>query len=249
MNVVIIEDEPLSAKHLTNLLSKLDKKYTVTAVLDSVATALPYFQEQKDYDVIIADINLSDGLSFDVFSKVNITAPVIFTTAFDEHAVRAFRLNSVSFILKPVGIEDLAEALSKAMIATLENPHGINLEDVRKVIRKEFKRRFLVKQNNEPRAIKEEEISFFLPNGKGAELWLENGSYFPVDFSIDQLEMMLDPRVFFRINKNVLLHLDSIEGFKPDINGQLLVQCKHLDLNDSIVSREKAFDFKDWHRR
>lgn len=249
MNVVIIEDEPLSAKHVTNLLTKIDKNLEVVAVLDSVATAVTYLQQHTKYDVIIADINLSDGLSFDVFSKVAITAPVIFTTAYDEHAVRAFRLNSVSFLLKPVGIEDLAEALSKARIAKLENPAGINLEDVRKVIRREFKRRFLVKQNNEPRAIKEEEISFFLPNGKGAELWLENGSYFPVDFSLDQLEMMLDPRVFFRINKNVLVHLDSIIGFKPDINGQLLVQCTHLDLNDSIVSRENAFDFKDWYRR
>ena len=249
MNVVIIEDEPLSAKHLTNLLTKIDKDYTVAAVLDSVATAIPYLQQHKEYDAIIADINLSDGLSFDVFSKVEITAPVIFTTAFDEHAVRAFRLNSVSFILKPVGIEDLDEALSKAKIAKLENPSGINLVDVQKVFRKEFKRRFLVKQNNEPRAINEEEISFFLPNGKGTELWLKNGSYFPVDFSLDQLEMMLDPGIFFRINKSVLLNLNSVIGFKPDINGQLLVQCTHLDLNDSIVSREKAVDFKEWYRR
>lgn len=197
MKFIIIEDEPLSAKHISNLLLRIDESHQVLQVLDSVQTAVQFLSKASNYDAIIADINLSDGLSFDVFNQVEVRVPVIFTTAFDEYSVRAFKLNSVDFLLKPVGIEDLSAAIDKALAAKHDNPRGLTLSGVSYVLRKDYKKRFLVKDGTEMLSITQNEITFFRTDQSELKVCIGKGKLFAIDFAIDELEQLLDPTIFF----------------------------------------------------
>lgn len=246
MKFLIIEDEHLSAKHIGHLLKKIHESNEVIAILDSVKSALDFFSNPQPFDIIIADINLSDGVSFDIFNKVEIKLPVIFTTAYDEYAIRAFKLNSIDYLLKPVGIEDLQLAVYKAQVAKKDNPKGLPLLDIKFVLNKDYKRRFLVKGSEGPLSVMENEIACFVEQAQHLTLVKSDGRQFNVEFTIDNLTPLLDPTLFFRINKSVLIHISAIEQVRPDVNGQLRINSNFLKLNESHVNREHVADFKIW---
>ncbi len=249
MNAIIIEDEKLSAEHLITLLKKIDPSILVTDVFDSVSRSVEELSKGKSTDILFLDIQLSDGLSFEIFSKILIDTPVIFTTAYNEYAVKAFQLNSVDYLLKPIGIEDLRRAVDKFKKYNRQDSSLLlnNIASAFQSIRKEYKTRFLVKSGETIISVKSDDILHFIFEDGIVLLMTSTGKRFPADFTLDQLESLLDPIQFFRINRKVIIHVESIEKTSPYFNGRLKLTASRLNDDDArIVSRDRVFGFKQW---
>ncbi len=248
MKVIIIEDEKLSAEHLENLLKKIDSSIEIVSVVDSVKRSIEMFSKGVDADLLFVDIHLADGLSFDIFTKMEVNTPIVFTTAFDEYAIKAFKLNSVDYLLKPIGIEDLKGALSKFKKLKIINNRNI-VEDLAIVYQnanKQYKSRFMVKMGDSITTIKSDEITHFVSEDGVVLLSALNGKRFMVDYTLDQLESLVSPESFFRINRKVLIHINSVQKVSSYFNSRLKINYKDLQEEDGIVSRERVSDFKKW---
>lgn len=247
MKAIIIEDERLSAEHLTNLLKKVDATIQVIANYDSVKKSVEEFKKGIKADILFVDVHLADGLSFDIFSKTTIDTPVIFTTAYDEYAIKAFKINSVDYLLKPIGLADLKIAIEKykklnapSQIAILEN-----ISNAYQSINKQFKNRFMVKIGDTIASIKTEDISHFISED-GAVLLVTENKRFVIDYTLDTLETLVSPDVFFRINRKVMVNISSIQKVSSYFNSRLKLNLSSLTEEDGIVSRERVNDFKAW---
>jgi len=248
MKTIILEDEKLSAEHLQNLLAKIDPSITVTHCFDSVKRSIEAFQQGVSADLLFVDIHLSDGISFEIFNEILIETPIIFTTAYDDYAIRAFRLNSVDYLLKPIGQEELRQAIAKFR----KFSHGQqslmvdNILQAFRTIRKEYKNRFLVRIGENLVSVKTSEIAHFIFEDGVVLLATSNNHLYPVDFTLEQLETMLDPAEFFRINRKVILHINAIQKTGAYFNSRLKIVSALLQDDNSIVSRERVNDFKEW---
>lgn len=248
MKTIIIEDEKLSAEHLVTLLKRVDPEITVVAVFDSVKKSVEAFQKGMTADLLMVDIHLADGLSFDIFSKTEIDIPVIFTTAFDEYAIKAFKLNSVDYLLKPVGVEELRMAINKfsklntkQVAVTLQN-----IASIYKNINANYKTRFMVKMGDNIVSVKTEDISHFIAEDGISLLVNTGGKRYPVDYTLDQLETLVAPDQFFRINRKVLISINAVHKVSSYFNSRLKVNSELLDDEAAVVSRERVNDFKQW---
>lgn len=247
MDVLITEDEKLSAEHLLNLLKRIDPEINVIKTVDSVKRCVEYLQEEPKLDLIFMDIHLADGLSFDVFSKLSVETPVIFTTAYNEYAVKAFKVNSIDYLLKPIGIEELRQAIDKFKKRSgIDGSQKKQLDDALHIINKQYKSRFLVKMGETIASVKSQEINHFIAEDGIVLLVTSSGKRYPVDYTLDQIETLLDPANFFRISRKVVLHIEFVTKVVPYFNSRLKVQCNTLNEDDSIVSRERVSDFKAW---
>jgi len=248
MNVIILEDEKLSAEHLTMMLHRIDKNIVVTHMFDSVKASLEAFHQGLKADLLFVDIHLADGLSFEIFSQINVEIPIIFTTAYDDYAIKAFKLNSVDYLLKPIGVEDLRVALEKfKKYNSLYQPTLLeNVSQAYQQLSKQTKNRFLVKSGQTIDSIKTENVLHFQTQDSITFLVIENGKRYPIDYTMEQLEALLMPEEFFRINRKVLLNIKAIEKVNTYVNSRLLIQSKHLEGDMTIVSRERVNDFKLW---
>lgn len=248
MNAIIIEDENLSAEHLSNLLYKVDPTIIVTDIFDSVARSVEAFSKGIRPDLLFLDIQLSDGLSFEIFSKIVIDTPVIFTTAYNEYAVKAFQLNSVDYLLKPVGIEDLRRAVEKFKKFNRQDSIALmeNIVNAFRSIRKDYRTRFLVRSGDAVVSVKTDTVAHFVFEDGIVLLVTHSGKRYPVDFTLEQLESQLNPELFFRINRKVIIQIDSIEKVSPYFNGRLKLAVLLLDEENRIVSRDRVFAFKKW---
>jgi DNA-binding LytR/AlgR family response regulator len=249
MKVLIVEDEPLSAEHLIRTLNKVDKSIQVIKTLDSISNTVKFLSQESELDLIFLDIHIADGNSFEIFSKINIDVPIIFTTAFNEYAIKAFKLNSIDYLLKPIGIDDLNNAIAKYNKLKSSNQktvHTEKIENAISILTKNYKTRFLVKLGETISSIKVEDISFFIAEDGITLLVNKEGKRFPVDYSMDALELLISPDVFFRINRKVLVHIDRILQVHTYFNSRLKLAIKSLDDDDAIVSRERVSDFKLW---
>jgi DNA-binding LytR/AlgR family response regulator len=248
MKAVIIEDEKLSAEHLGNLLRRIDPDFKVVAAFDSVKKSIEAFQKGISADVLFVDVHLADGLSFDIFSKVQIDIPVIFTTAFDEYAIKAFKLNSVDYLLKPVGAEDLRGAIDKLKKFNTHQQVSI-IQDIATAyqnLNKQYKNRFMVKMGDSIVSVKTEDVLHFIAED-GITLMLTNsGKRYAVDYTLDQLEGLIAPDVFFRINRKVLISINSVQKVSSYFNSRLKINSELLDHETAVVSRERVSDFKAW---
>ncbi len=248
MNTIIIEDEKLSADHLANLISKVDKDIQVLNVFDSVKQSVRYFQSNPNPDLLFVDIHLADGISFEIFSKVVIESPVIFTTAYDEYAIKAFKVNSVDYLLKPVGIEELTIALEK--IKRLKNSQFLkptdNIINAYQTINKQYKNRFMVKIGANIISVKTEEITHFIAEDGIVLIVTQNGKRYPIDYTLDQSELLLNPDIFFRINRKTIININSIQKVNTYFNSRLKINSTMLQSDDAIVSRERVVEFKKW---
>lgn len=248
MKVIIIEDEQLSADYLKNMLKRIDPTIEVIAVIDSVKKSIECLQKETDAALLFVDIHLADGLSFDIFSKIHIEIPVIFTTAYDDYAIKAFKLNSVDYLLKPIGIEDLRRAIEKykKFSNRFISPKMEELAQLYNQLNRQFKNRFMVKMGETISSISTDEIGHFLSEDGIVLLVTKLNKKYPTDYTLDQLESLVDPSHFFRINRKVLINLSSITKVGTYFNSRLKISSTQLDDESSVVSRDRVNDFKKW---
>jgi len=248
MNVLIIEDEKLSAEHLGNLLRRVDPDIHVLQTLDSVKKSLEAFGKGLKADLLFVDIHLADGLSFDIFSKRMIDTPVIFTTAYDEYALKAFQLNSVDYLLKPIGIEELRKAVEKFKKFNPANQTKMleNIASAYQHISKTYKNRFMVKMGDSIVSVKTEDVCHFIAEDGIVLLVTKGGKRYPIDYTLDQLDPLVPPETFFRINRKVFININTIQKVGSYFNSRLKLSAEFLEGDDCIVSRERVGEFKEW---
>lgn len=248
MNVVIVEDEKLSAEHLSLLLQRIDKNIQVAQYLDSVKATINAFQKGLSADLLFLDIHLADGNSFEIFTKIEVEIPIIFTTAYDNYAIQAFKQNSIDYLLKPISLKDLTFAIEKfKKQQTSTNKQLIdNITTAYQQLNKQYKTRFLVKMGQSIDTIQTDEIHHFETQDSLSFLVTHKGGRYAIDYTLDQLEAILQPKDFFRINRKVIIHIQSIEKVNTYFNSRLSIQSKFLDGEAKIVSRERVNDFKQW---
>jgi DNA-binding LytR/AlgR family response regulator len=248
MKVVIVEDEKLSAEHLALLLHRIDNTIEVVKYLDTVKGTTKAFQEGLKADLLFLDIHLADGNSFEVFHQIHIDIPIIFTTAYDQYAIQAFKQNSIDYLLKPISLKDLDFALEKYIKQEQKaNKYLIeNITNVYQKLNKQYKSRFLVKKGQTIESILTADIHHFETEDSISFLTTNKGSRYPIDYTLDQLEALLEPKYFFRINRKVILHIQSIEKVNTYFNSRLSIATKFLEDDARIVSRDRVNDFKMW---
>ena len=248
MKVVIIEDEKLSAEHLTVLLQKIDSSVVVINSFDTIKASVTAFKEGLNADLIFMDIHLADGNSFEIFNQIEIEMPIIFTTAYDNYAIQAFKQNSIDYLLKPIGLQELQFAVEKfKKQQQLGNKDLIStISMAYQQMNKEYKTRFLVKSGQTIDTIKTEDIHHFETKESLSFLVTNKGNHYSIDYSLDQLESMLQPKDFFRINRKIILNIHSIEKVNTYFNSRLSIATKFLDNEARIVSRDRVNDFKKW---
>lgn len=249
MKVLIVEDESMAAKRLVTLLEKIDPKVQVLAKLDSVKRAVAWLSE-NEADLLFFDIQLADGLSFEILEQVNVTAPIVFTTAFDEYAIQAFKLNSVDYLLKPIDPEELENALTKFKkhFADKEAP-SMNMaliEKAMKMMTKKYKERFVVKIGEHIRTLAVAETAYFYSQEKATYLQTNEKNRFIIDYTLEQVEQLIDPEKFFRINRKYLISLEAVKDIIAYSNSRLRLILNHSDEMDAIVSRDKVQEFRKW---
>ena len=246
--VIIIEDEKPAARRLQRMLSRLNIE--TETMLHSVAEAVNWFNSNDHTDLIFLDIQLSDGISFEIFEKVEINSAVIFTTAYDEYALKAFKLNSVDYLLKPIDEEELANAVAKFKENYLKNSPQIDFNAFRKILetgsKPDYKTRFTIQVGQHLKIIPANEICCFYSENKASYLTTTSGRNYPVDVSLENLEKELNPEKFFRINRKSIVNIDCIEDIISYTNSRLEIKVKAFNEFQLIVSRERVRDFKNW---
>ncbi|MFY0631273.1 MAG: response regulator transcription factor [Flavobacteriaceae bacterium] len=248
MKVVIIEDENLAAEKLERYLLKFDADTEVVTQQTSIEGAVTWFQNNEEgYDVVFMDIQLTDGLSFEIFHKTKINKPVIFTTAFDEYAIDAFKVNSVDYILKPITFTDVSKAINK--LKSMQNIFGIGkaIEEVEKMVgRKKLKDRFLVRLGNHIHSIKVEDIALFYAEGRTVYLVTNENKKFILDYKLEDLCELLETSLFYRVNRTFIININTIQDVVVYSSNRLKVTPKTRVDKEIIVSREKVSSFKKW---
>jgi DNA-binding LytR/AlgR family response regulator len=248
MKVVIVEDEKLSAEHLALLLQRIDSSIEVVRYLDTVKGTVKAFREGLEADLLFVDIHLADGNSFEIFNQIQTDTPLIFTTAYDQYAIQAFKQNSIDYLLKPIALKDVAFALEKYKKQAQKANKSLieNITTAYQQLNKTYKNRFLVKIGQTIDSIKIDEIHHFETEESLSFLVTTKGSRYPIDYTLDQLETMLQPKDFFRINRKIILHIQSIEKVNTYFNSRLSIATKFLDGDARVVSRDRVNDFKMW---
>ncbi|GHA42162.1 DNA-binding response regulator [Salinimicrobium marinum] len=246
IEVLIIEDEKPSARRLQRMLGKLDMK--VVSTLHSVEEAISWFLKNEHPDLIFLDIQLSDGLSFEIFENVEVKSSIIFTTAYDEYALKAFKLNSVDYLLKPIDDEELEAALNKFRENWKAGNEGFDVNNLKSLLNlsSEYKKRFTIQVGQYLKLINVEDISCFYSENKGTYLLSVNGRCYLMDSSLDKLEPELDPKMFYRVNRKFIVRLSDISEIITYSNQRLEVKLKHYKEQQIIVSRERVKSFKEW---
>jgi len=248
MKVVIIEDEHLAVEKLWRNLKKYNDNVELIVHLTSVTTAAEWFAANKDgFDLVFMDIQLEDGLSFEIFTATTIEKPIIFTTAFDQYAIEAFKVNSIDYLMKPISYKDLERALQKVEQLKFQLNNQVDfLKTIHKLPVKKYKDRFLVKLGNYIESLKADEISHFYAEGRTVYLISSSSKKFIVDYKLQELEELLDPNHYHRVNRSTIINIDAIKNVAVYSNSRLNVVLHHSKDEDTIVSRERVPAFKQW---
>lgn len=245
-SILIIEDEKPAADRLKKLVATQLPEAVFHGHLDSISTAVKWLQDNTSPDLILCDIQLADGHSFEIFNQVKVSSPIIFTTAFDQYAIKAFKLNSIDYLLKPIDPQELAQALEKFQNQQIKS--NIDLAQLKMLLQpeKQHKERFMVKVGEKIHSIPTEEVAFFYSAEKATFMQIHEGRKYIIDYPLDQLESMLSPKNFYRLNRKYIASFESIDGIFAYSNSRLKVKLKACDDNDILISREKVADFKEW---
>jgi len=249
MRVIIIEDETPAANRLAKLLHALSDEIEVVGQLDSVESAVGYFQSARDIDLIFMDIQLADGLSFDIFSQANIKSPVIFTTAFDQYTLKAFKVNSIDYLLKPIDETELGVAVEKYRKLYLKKENDFSeklLKLVQDMNAAKYKERLLVKRGQQLGYIKTEATAFCYADGKLCFAVDFNNNKHLLEHNLSQLEEQLQPNKFYRINRHLLVNIEAIKKVHTWLGGRLKLEISPATSAETVVSRERVNGFKEW---
>lgn len=251
MKVLIIEDEELALKKLRKTLEAADATAEVVGSADSIKTAVEWLEQHPKPDLILMDIELADGQSFEIFNLIEVKSPVIFTTSYDEYALKAFKVNSVDYLLKPIQKDELQAALDKFRNTQQAGSTGINIESLVKELQlklqpKEYRKRFLVKNGQKLISIEAKDIAYFYSDGRLNFFKTADGKKYIVDYTMDELEEMLDPELYFRISRSFYVSIASIEKIDDYFGNRLILQLKPMVDKEALVSREKVTEFKKW---
>ena len=246
MKVLIIEDEKIAANHLEMLLKEMKPSLNILAKLDSISSAVAWLNKYSA-DLIFMDIQLADGLSFSIFEQCEVKAPVIFTTAYDNYAIRAFKVNSIDYLLKPIDQEDLSNSLDKFinLHSKLQQNQSL-LELTQQMIKKEYKSRYMVKKGTRILSLAVSEIAFFHSVGKSCFADTYEAEEYHIDYTLDQIELFSNPQDFFRINRKYIISISAIEEIVPYSGNRLNIKLKACKDSDILVSRERVKHFKNW---
>ncbi|WP_338358577.1 LytTR family DNA-binding domain-containing protein [Yeosuana marina] len=249
MNVLIIEDEKPSARRLQRMLASIQVQAEV--MLHSVEESITWFKNNEHPDLIFLDIQLSDGLSFEIFETIDIQSAVIFTTAYDEYALQAFKLNSIDYLLKPIDADELEKAVKKYQDRVpKQQAVTIDFNDIKKLlvnpIDREYKKRFSVKVGQHLKLINIEDIECFYSENKGTYVYTTEGRSYLLDTTLELLENELEPQTFFRINRKFFVNINAIKDMVSYTNSRLQIKLNSYKDDEVIVARERVKDFKAW---
>lgn len=248
MKAVIIEDEKLAAERLEELVKDIDPSIEITAKLTSVEQSVNYLKLNKP-GLLFLDIQLEDGLSFSIFEKCKVDAPIIFTTAYDQYAIKAFKINSIDYLLKPIKKEELREALNKYKY--LQSSFMPDFEEILKSIQQKeicYKKRFLIQYGQKIKKVEINEVAYFYALEKNVYLTTKAGATYPIDFTLDRLQEIIDPELFFRINRKMIVSFESIKTMIPFSRSRIKIELNPTEPSDveALVSVERAAAFKEW---
>lgn len=248
MKVLIVEDERLAADKLKLLLRKIDPSVEVIETLETVEASVNWLRNNPAPDLIFMDIQLSDGICFEIFSVVKFTTPVIFTTAYDQYAIRAFKVNSIDYLLKPIDLEALALAIDKyKSLFSQVTADVVKISAVADSLVKNYRTRFLVKVGLNYNSVQTDDIECFCICERSLFLRTYGGKSYDLDYSLDQIQAMVDPNSFFRINRNYMVNIKAITNIFTYSTNRLKLKLTHNDDSDDlIVSRDKVTEFKQW---
>ncbi len=251
MKVLIVEDEELAVKKLQKTLLAVEPDASIVGITGSIRETVDWFKQHPSPDIVLMDIELADGQSFEIFNQADIQCPVIFTTSYDEYTLRAFKVNSVDYLLKPVQQDELEAALLKYKKYKAVPEGEINIGTLVKELQlklqpKEYRRRFLVKLGQKLISVEVEEISYFYSDGRINLFKTKENKKFVVDYTMDELEEMLDPALFFRISRSFFVSVGSIDKIDDYFGNRLILGLKPSTEKEATVSREKVTQFKKW---
>ncbi|MGE5679536.1 MAG: LytR/AlgR family response regulator transcription factor [Bacillota bacterium] len=252
MKVLIIEDEAPASRRLQKLLNEIDPAIEVLESLDSVDSSVRWLKSHPAPELIFMDIQLSDALSFEIFQNVNVDCPVIFTTAYDEYAIQAFKVNSIDYLLKPIDSDDLSRSLAK--YRKIKDAYSVNykageIAELLKTLTPSqpvYKSRFLIKIGTNLLIIQSPEVAYFYVSNKLTYLVTFHGKKHVVDYTLDELEELLDPADFFRANRSYIININVIDNISSVFSGKLKVKLRLKTEEDIIISREKTSPFREW---
>lgn len=250
MKVLLIEDEPPAANRLKSLIKKVNPASEFVGIVDSVKSAISWFKNNQTPDLIFMDVQLADGISFEIFEKVELTSPIIFTTAYDQYAIKAFKVNSIDYLLKPIDEQDLTAAINKfnsfSQVNQVQSLAINRLSDAMRMLTKKYKERFVTKVGEHLKFIDVSDILYFFSSEKITFCKAGDGKKHILDFTMDQVELMVDPALFFRINRKYIVSINSIADMISHSNSRIKLILKLSDDSDVIVARERVNDFKNW---
>lgn len=249
LKTIIIEDERPSARRLDRMLQDLGIQ--TQAMLHSVSESVAWFRNNEHPDLILLDIQLSDGISFEIFEQVEVKSAIIFTTAYDEYALKAFKLNSIDYLLKPIDPEELRTAIEKFRNNRSEASNvSVDIERIRKLLinplDKEYKKRFTIKLGQHIKVVETDQVECFYSEHKATYVYTTDRKNYLMDLSLETLNEMVDPADFYRVSRKFLIHRQAIADIISYTNSRLQIKLRHFNEMEIIVSREKVRDFKDW---
>ncbi|HEX9513354.1 MAG TPA: LytTR family DNA-binding domain-containing protein [Puia sp.] len=249
MKVIILEDEAPAANRLSRMLHNIREDIEIVKVLDSVETSVKYLPDAAGIDLIFMDIQLADGISFCIFDQIKLSTPVIFTTAYDQHALKAFKVNSLDYLLKPIDEKELRQALEKYRELYPRTDKGIS-EKMERLVQKmdtaPYKERLLIKRGRQLHYLNTEATAYYYADGKLCYAIDFNGKQHLLEYNLSQLEELLAPNRFYRINRHLLVNIVSIQKIHTWLGGRLKLELLPPATADTTVSRERVSGFKDW---
>jgi DNA-binding LytR/AlgR family response regulator len=251
IKIVLIEDEYPAAERLAKMIRELGE-LEIVAVLESVETSVKFFKNNTHIDLIFSDVQLSDGLSFEIFEQVSPQSPIIFTTSYDEYAIKAFKVKSIDYLLKPVKMQELEQAYQKFLdFKKSFSPDAYNLQ-LEKLLNqlnpkpKNYKQRFLVKYQEQIIPVSQEQIAYFYATNKMVCMVLKENKQFLMDYTLEELEHLLNPALFFRLNRQFIVSAEAIQKIHTYFNGKLKIELNPTPLEEVLVSRDKNVLFQEW---
>ncbi len=246
MKILIIEDENRAANRLKVLLHEIDPAFNIVETIDTVRDSIKFLQENT-VDLILSDIQLADGISFEIYQAVQVNSPIIFTTAYDQYAINAFDTNGIDYIIKPIEKDRLVKAIKK--FKDLNQPQSIDIQNLVKLVNnpeQSYKKRFMIKVGDKIKSIETHEINAFYSLKKGTFLLTNTGRNYVLDYSLEDVNKMINPNQFFKINRKIIVAFNSIQEIIAHSNSRLKLIIPHLEMDEIVVAREKVNEFKQW---